>query len=85
MQTKLTLTIEQSVIEQAKRYARAKNRSVSKLVEEYLSNISGQARATNIQLGQTPITKRLTGVLAKYDTFDDYTTLLEAALLEKHQ
>ncbi len=85
MQTKLTLTIEQSVIEQAKRYARAKNRSVSKLVEEYLSNISGQTRGTGIQLEQAPITKRLTGVLAKYDTFEDYTDLLETALLEKHR
>jgi hypothetical protein len=85
MQTKLTLTIEQSVIEQAKRYARAKNRSVSKLVEEYLSNISGQTRGTNIQLGQTPITKRLTGALAKYDSKEDYTTILETALLEKHR
>jgi hypothetical protein len=85
MQTKLTLTIEQSVIEQAKRYARAKNRSVSKLVEEYLSNISGQTRATSIELGQSPITKRLTGSLAQYDTKEDYTETLETALMEKHQ
>ena len=46
MQTKLTLTIEQTVIERAKLYARAKNRSVSKLVEEYLSNVVGQVAAT---------------------------------------
>jgi hypothetical protein len=85
MQIKLTLTIEQSVIEQAKRYARTKNRSVSKLVEEYLRNISGQTRGTGIQLGQTPITKRLTGALAKYDTRDDYATILETALMEKYR
>jgi Family of unknown function (DUF6364) len=85
MQTKLTLTIEQTVIEQAKRYARAKNRSVSKLVEEYLSNISGQTRGAAIQLEQTPITKRLTGALAKHDTKQDYTELLETALMEKYQ
>jgi hypothetical protein len=85
MQTKLTLTIKQSVIENAKRYARAKNQSVSKLVEDYLSNISSQTRGTSLELGQTPITKRLTGALAKYDTKEDYTTLLETALLEKHR
>ena len=39
MLAKLTLTIEQSVIEQAKEYAQKKNRSVSRIVEEYLKNI----------------------------------------------
>jgi hypothetical protein len=85
MQTKLTLTIKQSVIEQVKRYARAKNQSVSKLVEDYLSNISSQHQNTSIELGQAPITKRLTGALAKYDSQEDYTSILETALLEKHR
>ena len=71
------------MIEQAKRYARAKNRSVSKLVEEYLSNISRQTRGADTQLEEAPITKRLIGSLAKYDTKQDYTDLLETALLEK--
>jgi Family of unknown function (DUF6364) len=85
MQTKLTLTIKQSVIENAKRYARAKNKSVSKLVEDYLSNISSQTRETSLELGQSPITKRLTGALAQYDTKEEYTTILETALLEKNR
>ena len=36
MQTKLTLTIEQSIIEQAKIYAKEKGRSLSELIENYL-------------------------------------------------
>ncbi|PZP42298.1 MAG: hypothetical protein DI598_17105 [Pseudopedobacter saltans] len=36
MNTKLTLTIEQSVIEKAKKYARRKERSLSDLIENYL-------------------------------------------------
>ncbi len=36
MQTKLTLTLEQSVIEQAKKYAKHKGRSLSELIENYL-------------------------------------------------
>ena len=36
MQTKLTLTIEQSIIEQAKLYAKEKGRSLSELIENYL-------------------------------------------------
>lgn len=36
MNTKLTLTIDQSVIEKAKKYARKKERSLSDLIENYL-------------------------------------------------
>jgi hypothetical protein len=87
MQTKLTLTIEQSVIERAKQYARSRNRSVSKLVEEYLSNVSGLAsglKGTELKLEGAPITKRLTGAFAAQDTGQDDQDLLEAALMEKH-
>ena len=37
MRTKLTLTIDKQVVDKAKLYAKKKNRSVSKLVEEYLN------------------------------------------------
>jgi predicted HicB family RNase H-like nuclease len=37
MYTKLTLNIDQNVIENAKKYAKHQKRSVSKLAEEYLS------------------------------------------------
>jgi Family of unknown function (DUF6364) len=40
MLTKLTLTIEKEVVEKAKEYAQQKNKSVSRIVEEYLKNIS---------------------------------------------
>ena len=36
MNKKLTLTIEQDVIERSKRYAKEKNRSLSDLIENYL-------------------------------------------------
>ena len=36
MNTKLTLTIEQTVIEKAKKYAKGKERSLSSLIENYL-------------------------------------------------
>ena len=85
MQTKLTLTIEQTVIERAKQYARSKNRSVSKLVEEYLSNVAGQLGEIDLQLENAPITKGLIGRFATQDSKQDYKALLEAALLEKHQ
>lgn len=36
MSTKLTLTIEQKIIERAKKYAKSKNRSLSDIIENYL-------------------------------------------------
>ena len=39
MTTKLTLTVEKSVIEKAKVYARQTGRSLSELIEKYLENI----------------------------------------------
>ncbi|RLD70641.1 MAG: hypothetical protein DRJ10_20170 [Bacteroidetes bacterium] len=36
MQTKLTITLEKSIIEQAKTYAKEKGRSLSELIENYL-------------------------------------------------
>ena len=39
MNTKLTLTIDQSVIEKAKKYAKEKERSLSDLIENYLKLI----------------------------------------------
>lgn len=40
MNTKLTLTIEQSVIEKAKKYASQKGRSLSDIVENYLKVVT---------------------------------------------
>ena len=42
MNTKLTLTIEQMIIEKAKVYARKKERSLSDLVENYLKTLISQ-------------------------------------------
>lgn len=42
MNTKLTLTIEQEIIERAKIYAKEKNRSLSDLIENYLRSITKQ-------------------------------------------
>ena len=44
MNTKLTLTIEQSIIERAKLYAKGKGRSLSDLIENYLKVITTEQR-----------------------------------------
>jgi hypothetical protein len=83
MYTKLTLSIEQKVIENAKKYAKYQKRSVSKLVEEYLSSISstGDENIEYNTLG--PITKELVGII-KMKRNTDYKDILTDALMEKY-
>ena len=42
MTTKLTLTMEDTVIDSAKKYARGKGKSLSDIVENYLKSITTQ-------------------------------------------
>jgi hypothetical protein len=83
MYTKLTLNIDQAVIENAKTYAKRNKRSVSKLVEEYLSSISlpTNAKIESTTLG--PITKELVGMI-KVKGKIDHKELLTDALTEKY-
>lgn len=55
MTTKLTLTIEKSVIEKAKKYAKGTQRSLSEMVQKYLETL-GEAKVTN---ETTPKMKKL--------------------------
>ncbi|MDR3336970.1 MAG: DUF6364 family protein [Treponema sp.] len=82
MYTKLTLNIDQNVIENAKIYAKTSKRSVSKLVEEYLSSISYKTtNVNNKPLG--PITKELVGIITMGKKID-YKDILTEALMEKY-
>ncbi len=49
MNTKLTLTIEQSVIETAKKYAREQGRSLSDIVENYFKALASNKLEKSIQ------------------------------------
>ena len=82
MLTKLTLTIDQSIVEKAKIFAQEKNKSVSRIVEEYLSNISeGNKRIRFSKEILAPITDSLVGMFQ--DNGKDYKDLLEEALTDK--
>ena len=84
MLTKLTLTIDEKVISRAKKYALNKNKSISRMVEEYLDVISDNT--DQIIFGKnisSPITDSIVGMFK--DNGDDYTKLLEDALMEKFQ
>ena len=59
MQAKLTLELEQTLIERAERYAEASGKSVSQVVADYFAQLDEA-------FGETlpPITRSLSGVLA---------------------
>jgi gamma-glutamyl phosphate reductase len=62
MNTKLTLKVSNKTILRAKSYARRKKTSISRLVENYLNNIT---RPGNDIQEITPLVKSLSGVLKK--------------------
>jgi hypothetical protein len=60
MDTKLTLKLDQTVIEKAKEFAKNQSTSLSKLIENYLLSITNeQTSEGNI----SPLVKSLTGVI----------------------
>ena len=81
MNTKLTLTIEQTIIEKAKKYASGKGRSLSDIIENYLKIITKEEQAKEVEL--TPIVKSLKGTFKEPRNFD-YKTELSKRLAEKY-
>ena len=61
MDAKLTLSLDKHIIDQAKRYAKKKNISLSKLIESYLDKVSSKERgASDI----SPLVKSLSGIIS---------------------
>ncbi|HEY5511445.1 MAG TPA: DUF6364 family protein [Prolixibacteraceae bacterium] len=81
MNTKLTLTIEQSIIEKAKKYANEKGRSLSDIIENYLKAITREDHNESIEL--TPIVESLKGSF-KAPKNMDYKKELSKRLTEKY-
>jgi len=76
MDKKLTLSLDKSIIESAKDYAKSNNISLSKLIESYLTALTKRKRnATEI----TPLVESLSGVIEldkDIDVKDAYTNYL---------
>ena len=81
MNTKLTLTLEQTVIERAKKYAKQKDQSLSKVIENYLKAITTPNHAD--QALHTPIVQSLKGVFKAPKDFD-YGKQLADRLSDKY-
>jgi hypothetical protein len=67
MDTKLTLKLDQSVIEKAKDYAKKQRTSLSRLIENYLLNITRE-KETDSEI--TPLIRSLSGIIDLPDDYD---------------
>jgi len=81
MNTKLTLTIEQTIIKKAKKYAKGKGRSLSDIIENYLKVITKEEGRSDFEI--TPLTKSLRGSFKAPKDFD-YKKELSKGLSQKY-
>ena len=72
-QTKLTVRVPRDLLEGAKRYAKTHHTSLTRLVSTYLEQLSSQ----DDPLADAPIVRRLSGILSKDVSIDDYHAYLE--------
>jgi hypothetical protein len=73
---KLTLSVDRGVVDDAKRYARARGTSVSRLVESMLRLVSTRPTDREVAAAAPPVLRRLRGSL-KRGTLTDYRRHLE--------
>jgi len=79
MNTKLTLTVEKSVIDRAKKYAAKTGRSLSEIIENYLSTLPAEKEDRKI----SPKLEKLVGSVKLPKNFDEEKEI-EQYFSEKH-
>ncbi len=81
MNKKLTLTIDDDVIKQAKKYSKKEGKSLSEMVENFLKAASEEKTAKSHQ--STPLTRSLRGSFKAPAGFD-YKKMLTEELEKKY-
>lgn len=79
MNTKLTLTIDKTVIKEAKAFAKEQGKSLSGIIENYLRTLPKEKKQDEL----SPNVKKLVGVVKLPPNFD-YKKELEEAIAEKY-
>lgn len=82
MDKKLTLSLNDKVIEKAKKYAKSNSTSLSKLIESYFEMLTRKQEKSRITT--TPLVESLCGVIALPSDFD-YKKSRAEYLLEKNK
>ncbi len=82
MDKKLTLSLNQGVIERAKNYAKSNNTSLSKLIEAYFDSLTSSEKRDD-EIETTPLVESLCGVIELPQDFD-YKEAKAKYLLRKY-
>ncbi len=80
MNAKLTLTVEDTVIDQAKKYAKIKGRSLSDIIETYLKTLTASLEE---EQEIDPRVRKLMGVISLPNDYN-YKNELANAIAKKH-
>lgn len=83
MDKKLTLSLNQKIIERAKHYAKANGTSLSKMIESYFRSITKDDSNEN-EIKITPLVENLCGVGQLTEDFDLKTSRMKY-LEDKHK
>jgi hypothetical protein len=71
--TKLTVRVSKDILEGARRYARENHTTLTRLISEYLRQLT----TPSDPLADTPIVRRLSGTLSQDVSVEDYREHLE--------
>ena len=81
--SKLTLSINQAIIDEAKEYAKSNGKSLSRIVEEYLKSLSKSEKSEKSK-SPSRLVMELKGSVKMPKTFTSYKELLKEALVGKY-
>jgi len=81
--SKLTLSIDQMVIEEAKEYAKSSGKSLSSIVEEYLKSLTKTENSKKKKISME-VVRELKGSIKLPKDLASYKEVLQDALVEKY-
>jgi hypothetical protein len=82
MDTKLTLSVDKTIIEKAKVYAKSKKVSLSRIIESYLASLTSEKEEGKTEI--TPLVESLSGVISLPENFDHKEAYTDY-LMEKYK
>ena len=83
MNTKLTLTIDKYIIEEAKKYAKSNGRSLSGIIEEYLKTLI-EVKDEEEEFEISPLVESLWGSVKPIEKDTSYKEILSEELSKKY-
>ena len=83
MNTKLTLTVDKFIIEEAKKYAKSNGRSLSNIIEEYLKSLI-EIKEDEKEFEVSALVESLWGAVKPIEETENYKDVLSEELSKKY-